>query len=721
MLEKSEQTTERTKRNKTIRNILLVSTIVLFVAFLIFFISSFIQYKSIQNRIEKIYSTINTDQTSFIVLLTKFNDAENSFRKFSISYDSTDYISYKAQLTDLKNSVDSLRKVREIEEIIDNKNSNDSISYANLLPRYHELMEKIDSMLVTSSSLNNFHQESLNNSLFNLPSNQSRETINKTMQDGKIVLKRKPLLKRIFQSKLDTISFQDFDISRNTQTEIHADYSKMLQESNRRAQEKLDELKEVLAELRMNERSLLADNFTLLHTTNQLIRYIHDQRLKFQRDKSDRELSTLIANTDTFKWQIIISLTFVFIVICILVYYQFFTNYYEQMLMDEKMYASKLAEQKTDILAEITHEIRTPINSLIGIVDLLKSRNDLYQAKDVILLETAYSNLTSTSKTINDILNLSKIDKHDAVESQHFDYHDMLLEIIDNYRNQANLKNIQLHYVLDTDKPTILYTDELKVRQIISNLISNAIKYSAQGTVTAKIFVNNQSNLIIKISDEGNGIPEHLKKNIFKKYFTENKTNKVEGGVGLGLYITKNIVSLLKGKIYFQSKQNQGTTFTVEIPIPRPKFRRKNTLNIHKVKDLPKNLAWLIVDDNALNLLYLKQFFMLHEQVYTATNGIEALQILEEKTIDVVVTDINMPLMTGDELLVNIRQNAKTKQVKVIATSSDNEQVKLLEQERKEKFDGILVKPFNEKKLTEVILKTLYPIFEESDQIAEES
>ncbi len=720
MQQEDKYLVDRTKRNKSIRNILLLSTIGLFVAFLIFFISSFIQYRSIQSRIERIYSSINTDQTSFVTLLTKFNDAENHFRQYSLKYDSTDFLAYNKDLMLLKGSVDSLRKVREVEEIVDQKYRGDSISYSKLLPMYIDLSANIDSLMQSARALDEFHRTALNNSMFNLPQERTLSNTDFKRKTPTLIINRKPLLQRIFQPKLDTLTLGSDLLSQDTRNMLHQSFSRIRSESDARAQGKLDEIKTQLANLRQKERLMLSDNFTLLHKTNQQIRYVYDQRIKFQREKSDQELNVLLANTDTFKWQIIVSLTFVFIVICILVYYQFFTNYYEQMLMDEKIYASKLAEQKTDILAEITHEIRTPINSMIGIVDLLRSRNDLYQPKDILLLETAYSNITATSKTINDILNLSKIDKHDTIESNHFDFHDMLLEILDNYRNQASSKKITLDHSVDESKPSIIFTDELKVRQVVSNLVSNAIKYSSQGTVMTKIYVNNHSNLVIKVSDEGNGIPENLEKNIFKKYYTENKTNKVEGGVGLGLYITKNIVTLLKGRISFQSRANQGTTFTVEIPIPRPKYRRKNTLNIHQVRDLPKNLSWLIVDDNALNLLYLKQFFLLHDQVYTATNGQEALNLLESKVVDVIVTDINMPVMTGDELLVKIRQNPAYERVKIIATSSDNEQVKKQEAIRRMKFDGILIKPFNEKKLTEVILKTLYPIFEDSNEIQQE-
>jgi len=632
-----------------------------------------------------------------------------------------DYNEYRSKLVTLKTSVDSLIKIRSKESKTVNDSAYVGKSLEDLMPKYTLLNDKLDSMLSASETLKSFKIESNDETIFELPQAKVPSTVVNTTPK-KIIVKKKSLLKRIFQKGDDTVNVDSNNPGHTEQVVAQNNNLKtIINERNSQTKNKLDELKRTLTQIRKSERSLLADNFTLLHSANQLIRIIHEERIQIQRDKTDHELSILIAKTDTFKWQIIISLTFVFIMICILVYYQFFTSYYERKLMDEKVYASKLAEQKTDILAEITHEIRTPINSLIGIVDLLKSRKDLYQPKDVHLLESAYTNITATSKTINDILNLSKIDQHDNIESIHFDYADLLVEVIETHRNQAEMKGIELSYTIDKEQPTIIFSDEFKVRQVMSNLVSNAIKYSNAGMVTATVHVDDQSNLIFKVSDQGQGIPDSLKKNIFKKYYTVNKSNKVEGGVGLGLYITKNIVNTLKGKINFKTNAGQGTTFRVEIPVPKPKFRRKTTMNIQKISDFSKDLRWLIVDDNALNLLYLKQFFSLHTHVKTATNGKEALEVISQFPIDVVVTDINMPVMTGDELLATVRENSIYDSVKIIATSSDNEQVKKLEKERKVTFDGILIKPFNERKLTEIIVKTIYPIFEDSDELNQET
>ncbi len=707
------------KRNRNVRNILLFSIIILFITFVIVFIFSFIQYKSIQNRIKSIYVSINSDKNDFSDLLDIFNEAEHDFREFSITYSSEDYENYKNKLVHLKKSVDSLINIKELTDLWYDDQPKSNREVLDLIPKYKSLNAKLDSMILASETLRNFHQETSKDSMFDLPlpkiEKDSIFSSNKSLSNRQILLDRKPLLQRIFQKKQDTINVEAYETYETERLQLQETLVEILEDNNTFTRTKLNELQETLNRLRKNERALLADNFTLLQSANQLVRIIHNERFQIQKEKTDRDLISLISSTETFRWQIIISLTFVFIIICILIYYQFFSAYYERKLMEEKVYASKLAEQKTDILAEITHEIRTPLNSLIGIVDLLKSRKDLYQPKDILLLESAYSNITMTSKTINDILNLSKIDQHDAIEPSFFDFKELVMEVIEGHQNQAALKNITLDYHVQPDAPTVIYTDEVKVRQILHNLVSNAIKYSAKGVVRTSIYIIDNGMLLIKVSDQGQGIPDNLKKNIFKKYYTVNKSTKVDSGVGLGLYITKNIVNMLEGKIGFKTASGAGTTFIVEIPVPAPRFRRKNNIEANRVNDLPKNISWLIVDDNALNLLYLRQFFSLHKQVFTATNGKEAVEIMDREKIDVIITDINMPVMTGDELLLKLRINPAFDHVKIIATSSDNDQVKRLEKERGVRFDGILIKPFNEKKLTETILKTIYPIFDDQE------
>lgn len=459
---------------------------------------------------------------------------------------------------------------------------------------------------------------------------------------------------------------------------------------------------------KLKERELIAHNFHLLYEIHQLILAVDSFRSVIDHKQTGEKLNILIYKTHSYKWQMIVTLALMFLLICILVYYQFFTIYFEKKLVEENLNASKLAEHKTDVLAEITHEIRTPINSLIGIIDILR-RKSIFDKQDKILLESSFSHLTSTSKTINDILNLSRIDETKESDLRSFDIRELLLDIIELHQTQATLKGIKLAFEIPLHAPTIIYSDEFKIRQVIINLLSNALKFSDKGTITCSVNFDENQKLDIRINDEGIGMNEKVQENVFKKYYTLKKSDKIKGGVGLGLYISKKMLDSLQGTISFETKKDVGTTFKVLIPIPKPRFKDEKKPKFTHINQLPKEMNWLIVDDNALNLLYMKQFFSDHKHVKTAINGEEALKIVQDYPIDIIVTDINMPVMRGDELLVNIRKHRAWNHIKVISTSSDNEQVKELEKMHNIQFDAILIKPFNEKKLTQVIMNTLFP------------
>lgn len=451
---------------------------------------------------------------------------------------------------------------------------------------------------------------------------------------------------------------------------------------------------------------LLSYNVNVLYEINQVIRTLNHDLLQLKRDIIENESKVIFEESNQFRVKTFLCLIFIFILICIIIYYQFFSSYYKRKLTNEKLYARKLAEKKSDIFTEIAHEIRTPINSLIGIIEILKKKKNLYNEEDRLLVESAYTSITNTSNIINDILNQNT--KKDASNNYHsFDIEEIVSDIIDLHQSEAKIKHLKLEYSLDNDSPTIIFTDEYKIRQIINNLIANAIKYSNEGTVSCGIEILDTSILKIRIKDEGIGIPIDVQQNIFKRYFTAEIDDKYSSGLGLGLYITKKLVNSLNGKIAIQSIIAKGTVFTVEIPIPIAKHKASEPHQYTTLNDLPYQLSWLIVDDNALNLLYLKQFFAKFPNTYSANNGMEALEIISKQKIDIIITDINMPIMTGDELLVKIKENVLYNHIKVIATSSDNQQVKKLEIINNCYFDGILTKPFNEKDLLKTIVNTL--------------
>lgn len=184
---------KRSVRNKNVRNILLGSIIVLFITFVVFFIFSYIQYKSIQNKIQNIYTAVNSDQNNFTELLKIFNDAEDHFRIFSTTYNIDDYDAYRENLILLKSAVDSLLQTKGKEVADDFDSSYAGRTLEDLMPKYDILSSKLDSMLLSSEQLKTFNLESSDESIFDLPPIKSH-TLTTIGEPKKVVVKRKPLL-----------------------------------------------------------------------------------------------------------------------------------------------------------------------------------------------------------------------------------------------------------------------------------------------------------------------------------------------------------------------------------------------------------------------------------------------------------------------------------------------------------------------------------------------
>jgi len=706
-----EQFILHNKKNNNIRNVLLLFTIVFFIVFIIVFVSSFRKYKNIQERIQHLYETTDSSNDEFVQILTTYNEAEHYFRLFTIDFTPSNYQSYENKLQELHLALDSLIKN------YDNENANnfgfisDINTRKRLSSEFSNMKSQIQHLIDSAISLPFSFNDTSDPQIEIFPEQKKSEISSRTSVNANyVVIDRKPFIKRLFGKKKDTIHVKEIERINSEKQLLQKNYDKDVDKINASTQQHVQKIKSSYEKTRQKELQLLSINFKLLTKINELITNIQNLKTNAKNESTALEVTSLFEKSNAFRWQITLCLLFMFSMICIIVYYQFFTNYYEKKLIDERIYASKLAKEKTDILAEITHEIRTPINSLIGIIDLLRKKDHLYDQKEIVLLDSIYSNINNTSKTINDILNLSKIDQNDSSTFVDFNMNNMMEDIVEMHQNDAQLKNIQIKYTPLPLEQCVIHSDDFKIRQIITNLISNSIKYSDKGTVFITTHIDDQSNLIIKVKDEGIGIPEALHENIYRKYYTVNKALKLDAGVGLGLFITKKLIVSLNGKISFTSKKDNGTEFKVEIPIPKSQLVSAPPTKTHSIEDFPKDISWLIVDDNALNLLYMKQFFEKSLHLQAAANGHQAFTIIQQNKIDVVITDINMPIMSGDQLLAQIRSRSELNHIVVIATSSDNEQVKVLEKLHQLKFDGILIKPFNEKKLIETIDFTLRKI-----------
>ncbi|MDR0496474.1 MAG: response regulator [Treponema sp.] len=325
-----------------------------------------------------------------------------------------------------------------------------------------------------------------------------------------------------------------------------------------------------------------------------------------------------------------------------------------------KVQAEAASSAKSTFLAHMSHEIRTPLNAVIGMSELMRTDNlDEVQKEQ---LKTIQDMSKSLLHIINDILDMSKIEagKMDIVPV-HFHLEENFSQLCSAYHYIAGNKDLEFRSSLDPELPEVVYGDEVRMRQIINNIVGNAVKYTRQGFVEFRIekYVWEGNDwLAVTVKDSGIGIKKEDRDHIFDSFQQLDKEkNRHIQGTGLGLAITLKLVKLLGGTIEFESEYGKGTTFTIYFPLV-PGDPEKVTEDAHfervsAIEDIPV----LVVDDNPINLTVALGFLATHNiNAETAASGAHALQIIEGKAFDLVFMDHMMPEMDGLETTCKIRE-----------------------------------------------------------------
>lgn len=321
----------------------------------------------------------------------------------------------------------------------------------------------------------------------------------------------------------------------------------------------------------------------------------------------------------------------------------------QEELQEAKITAEKANRAKSEFLANISHELRTPLNAILGFTQLLNQDSQLTQEQQETITIINYSG-EHLLALINDILEMAKIESGQInVEHRDFKLSALLEYLQEMFTLKANSKGLLLIFQMAETVPTIIKGDELKIRQILINLLNNSIKFTDEGSVTLQVScLNNPPRLQFIISDTGVGIDLNEQTNIFNPFVQVHSTSKNSEGTGLGLSITQKFVELMSGQIMVASQINQGTSFSVILPL----YQADNLLpSSHSSSVKPtiiSSLDILIAEDNRVNQKVALQ--MLKRLGYTAdiaNHGEEVLLLLQQKHYDIVLMDIQMPIMDG--------------------------------------------------------------------------
>lgn len=335
--------------------------------------------------------------------------------------------------------------------------------------------------------------------------------------------------------------------------------------------------------------------------------------------------------------------------------------------------SEKLAKSNTKFLSTISHELRTPLYGIIGLSSVfLKDPSLESHAENLKSLKFSADYLLAL---VNDVLHLNKFSSKEGekMHQSHFKLNDLISKIVKSFEFITKKNNNILTIDIDKNIPEVLFGDKTKLSQVIMNLVSNASKFTQDGTVKIAALLKSKTEssatVLFTIADSGQGIPEEEQSNIFNE-FTQVETFTEQQGTGLGLPIVNTILNVLNSKLHLESELGKGSTFSFELTLQIGSVTGIKTAIDKSGYTFLNKKKILIVDDNKINQIVtqkvLEQYGMLHQ---TANNGQEALDIVQQdNSFDVILMDINMPVMDGIESSTAIR--ALNIQIPIIALTA---------------------------------------------------
>lgn len=673
--------------------------------------------KVLQNSRQPVIQVENTLESLYL--------AENQFREYALNSDRKCFENYRIQMHNLVLHIDTLQKVNHLYSAADTTNKTGKIinERDKEIERFLRLKQLTDSLGIVATVIDSvpFKPQGTNPDMKKFAISKESLTIDTvttvTGQKKGFFGKLKSLFKDddATSSKTSKVVVKSQTQSGETSSPTSGGdvASDIIRQSNVYFQKQLKNLLEQQSQLRQSELKLIHMNHQLLDEIKLILKSMKQSAMKSQ-EQSVKQSSGSIAYSSKMLLKILWLSIVASLLFSLLSFILLLKNRkYQLQIIESRQKALDEAAEKGRFLAYLSHEFRTPLSSVVGFAEQLEKTSLNADQKDY--LDGLMSSSEILLTTVNDILDLSKLQAGKMTFlNAPFRPEETARQVMKSFANMAKNKNIALKYTADNSFTTLL-GDEIRLKQVMNNLVSNALKYSEKGTVSLAVnVIKNQGSALlqIKVSDTGIGIhPDQIGK-IFDEYSRVHKeiaSNWIIG-TGLGLPVTKQLVEGMNGTIDVKSEIGKGSEFIVKIPCSLAEGKDIK-VEVSKIVDeeLPAGIRLLIADDTVLNVLLLKSIFKrLNVEVDSAENGDEALNLLDKNTYNMVITDVNMPVMNGLELTRRIRNhsNQLLRNLPVIVLTGSVSQ----EATERMKVAGVndcLYKPFQQKAFIEMIRKNL--------------
>jgi signal transduction histidine kinase/CheY-like chemotaxis protein/HPt (histidine-containing phosphotransfer) domain-containing protein len=654
--------------------------------------TGYLSYRNLSSIVNSIQLDLNPDRrlSSIREISMDLEKAQNSIRIYTNTHNTADLNPYYTIISNIDDKVSRLRK--------------EFLSDSIVLQQTDTISKLIEENIVIWNEL-----LYLNN---NLTVAEDLKQLSVRL-DSSSVEARKPeknILKRVFSSSTK---------SKLDEKEIISD------------------LKEIEHQDSVTKERLTRREAKLAVTSNEIKEKFYDLITKIENEISglinEKAVAADKLADKTYNWLAMFSITgtlLAILVMFVIIRYVRKTHVYQIALQSSKNEAEKLARTKELFMANMSHEIRTPVTAISGFTEqLLHEPLDDNVTRTLKIIKSSSDHL---SNIINDILDFAKLQNDKlSLEKVHFTIRQILEDVYALFERQSRRNNTKLSYSLSSETPNVLMGDPYRLKQILINLVSNAVKFTRNGEVCFNVSHNKLSQenieLLIEVSDTGIGIEESKLSYIFEDFTQEEmSTTRKYGGTGLGLSIVKKLIELHNGSINFTSIKNQGTKVICRIPY------KTGTENL-VIKDVEpplyipeelKVLKILIVDDEEYNRLLFKTILdRWNLRHHLADNGTEALELLKNEQFDLLFMDARMPGLDGLKATQFIRNELHITQnempvICISAASVNEDRQKYLNAG----MNAFLPKPFTEEMLLTTILSVIKdygPISENGDSVAE--